>query len=86
MFRAGSNPACGLSKIQEGEDLWQWSRLETMLNAFCRSTMPQNNSIQFNDVILQITIVLNETQKFLYFWNQRINLTNLDGQWKLVKM
>ena len=24
-FCAGSNPACGVSEIRNGEDLWQWS-------------------------------------------------------------
>ena len=27
-FFAGSKPACGMSEIRHGEDLWQWSRLE----------------------------------------------------------
>ena len=26
-FCVGSNPACGVSKIHSGEDLWQWSQL-----------------------------------------------------------
>ena len=30
-FWAGSNPARGVSKICDGEDLWQWSRLEIRL-------------------------------------------------------
>ena len=40
-FWAGSNPARGVSKIRDREDIWQWSRLEVTLTAFCRSTMPQ---------------------------------------------
>ena len=40
-FCAGSNPAHGVSEIRDGEDLWQWSRLEIRLNAFRRSTIPQ---------------------------------------------
>ena len=43
----GSNTARGLSEICDGEDLWQWSRLEIRLNAFRRSTMPQK---QFNNL------------------------------------
>ena len=27
-FWAGSDPACGVSEICDGENLWQWSRLE----------------------------------------------------------
>ena len=30
-FCAGSNPARGVSEIRDGEDLWQWSRLEIRL-------------------------------------------------------
>ena len=43
-FSTGSNPACGVSAIRDGEDIWQWSRLEIRLNAFRRSTIPPNNS------------------------------------------
>ena len=35
-FSAGSNPARGVPEIRDGEDLWQWSRLEIRLNAFRR--------------------------------------------------
>ena len=44
-FCTGSNPACGMSEIQDGEDLWQWSQLEIRLNAFCQSTIPQKQFI-----------------------------------------
>ena len=40
-FCAGSNPARGVPEIRDGEDLWQWSRLEIRLNALRRSTIPQ---------------------------------------------
>ena len=30
-FCAGSSPARGVSEIRDGEDLWQWSRLEIRL-------------------------------------------------------
>ena len=40
-FRAGLNPACGVSEICNGEDLWHWSRLEIMLNVCHQSTIPQ---------------------------------------------
>ena len=46
-FCAGSNPAYGVSEIRDGEDLWQWSRLEIRLSAFCRSTIPQKQFIFF---------------------------------------
>ena len=44
-FCAGSNPACGMSEIRNGKNLWQSSRLEIRLNPFRRSTTPQK---QFN--------------------------------------
>ena len=44
-FCAGSNPARGVSEIRDGGDLWQWSRVEIRLNAFRRSTIPQNQFI-----------------------------------------
>ena len=40
-FCAGSNPVRGVSEIRDGEDLWQWSRLEIRLNTFRWSTIPQ---------------------------------------------
>ena len=33
-FCAGSNPARGVSEIRDGENLWQWSRLEIRLETF----------------------------------------------------
>ena len=42
-FCAGSNPARGASEIRDGDDLWQWSRLEIRLNAFRRSVIPQKH-------------------------------------------
>ena len=40
-FCTSSNPACRVSGIRDGEDLWQWSRLEIGLKDFRRSTIPQ---------------------------------------------
>ena len=53
-FCAGSNPARRVSAIRDGEDLWQWSRLEIRLNAFRRSTIPQK---QFIIIIIIIIII-----------------------------
>ena len=50
---AGSNPARGVSEIRDSEDLWQWSRLEIRLNAFCWSTIPQKPLI----IIIIIIII-----------------------------
>ena len=44
-FCTVSNPAHGVSEIHDGEDLWQWSRLEIRLKAFRRSTIPQKQFI-----------------------------------------
>ena len=54
-FCAGSNPAHGMSEIHDGEDLWQWSRLEIKLNAFHLSTIPQK---QFIIIIIIIIIII----------------------------
>ena len=42
---AGSNLASGVSEICDGENLWQWSRLEIGLTVFHRSTIPQKQFI-----------------------------------------
>ena len=47
-FCAGSKLAGGVSEICDGEDLWQWSRLEIRLNAFRRSTIQQKQFININ--------------------------------------
>ena len=60
-FCAGSNHARGLSEIRDGEDLWQWSRLEIRLNAFRRSTIPQK---EFIIIIIIIIIIVNEIFQF----------------------
>ena len=49
-------PVRGVSKIWDGENIWQWSRL---INAFCRSTIPQKQSI----VIIIIIIITNTPVK-----------------------
>ena len=46
-FCAGSNPSRGLSEIRDGEDIWQWFRLEIRLeirlNGLRWSTIPQKH-------------------------------------------
>ena len=56
-FCVGSNPACGVSEIHDGEDLWQWSRLDIKLNAFRRSTIPQKQSSSSLDVLNGCSLV-----------------------------
>ena len=48
-FCAGANPACGVSEIRDGEDIWKWSRLEIKLNNFRRSTITQKQFIIENN-------------------------------------
>ena len=50
-FCAGSKPARSVSEIRDGEDLWQWSRLEIRLNTFRRSTIPQKQIIIIINII-----------------------------------
>ena len=50
----GSNPARRISEIRDGEDLWQWSRLEIRLNTFRRSTIPQKQFI----IIIRINFLV----------------------------
>ena len=53
---AGSYPAHGVSEIRDGEDLWQWSRLEIRLNAFHQSTIPQKQFIIIIIIIINVAI------------------------------
>ena len=41
---AGSNSSRGVSEIPDGEDLWQWSRLEIRLSAFVGEPYRKKNS------------------------------------------
>ena len=61
---AGSNPACNVSKIGDGENLCQWSPLEIRLTVFGRSNIPQKQFI----IILIITNFRNPT--FLDFCSE----------------
>ena len=52
-FCTGSNLACGVLQVHDGEDLWQWSQLEIRLNAFFQSTIPQK---QFIIIIITVSM------------------------------
>ena len=54
-FCTVSNPAHSMLEIGNGEDLWQWSRLEIRLSTFHQSTIPQK---QFIIIILIIIIII----------------------------
>ena len=69
-FCASSNPASGVSEIRDGEDLWQWSRLEIKLKAFRRSTIPQKQFI-INQAMEQLRKVRTDIQRritCLFVW------------------
>ena len=84
-FCASSNPACSVSEIRDGEDLWQWSRLEIRLNAFRRSTIPQkqfiNSSLircyfeqtKFRKMSKHFSIYTNKFRKILLYFPIRTN-------------
>ena len=63
-FCAGSNPVCGVLEIRHGGDLWQWSQLETRLNAFHQPTIPQK---QFIIIIIIIIIIFEKDGVFSKF-------------------
>ena len=68
-FCAGSKPACGVSEIRDGEDLWQWSRLEIRLDVFRRSTIPQK---QFITILIIIIIII-----IIKYWKVNIKIRNI---------
>ena len=57
-FCTGSNPAWGMLETRDGEDLWQWSRLEIKLNAFRRSTIQKQFIIIIIIIISSYAIVI----------------------------
>ena len=96
-LNSGSNRACGVSEIRDGEDLWQWSWLEIRLNAFRRSTIPQKqfiNSIQFKyqAIVLctvkstrsyvQHILLNNKNYNILFFISMMYFLLSLSMLWK----
>ena len=84
-FCAGSNPARGMSEIHDGEDLWQWSRLEIRLNAFRRSTIPQKQFIIIMINWCQLAL-FGTRQTFLHWYCSRKSLYNISSRsWGSVK-
>ena len=55
---AGSNHACCVSEIRDGEDLWQWYWLEIRLNAFRRSTIIRKQFINSKNSSVQLSYFL----------------------------
>ena len=73
-FCTGSNPACSVSEIHNGEDLWLWSRLKIRLNAFHQSTIPQKQFII-------IIIIINIAEMMCKLVNQQ-SASEIDVWWK----
>ena len=57
-----SNPARGVTEIRDGENLWQWSRL----NAFRRSTIPQKQCTIIFQLWPLFLLTLNNPTSTLY--------------------
>ena len=71
-FCTGSNPARGVSEIHDGEDLWQWSRLEIRLNTFRRSTIPQK---QFIVIIIKHACNFSRQPSWFSAWSRKPGAT-----------
>ena len=69
-FCAGSNPARGVSKIRNREDLWQWFRLEIRLKAFHWSTISQKQFIIIHGHLL---IVFEEISSIIISRHMPVN-------------
>ena len=70
-FCAGSTTACGMLEIGDGDILWQWLRLEIMLNAFCWPTIPHKQFIISHFKNLQRGIHKIVTLQNLYISNYK---------------
>ena len=53
----GSNPACSVLEIHDGEYLWQWSRLEIRLNGFRRSTNHTTKTIHHHFMLNYLSAI-----------------------------
>ena len=91
-FCAGSNPARGVSEVRDGEDLWQWSRLEIRLNTILRSTIPQKQFIIIIIIIMHIVFLRKmffkknlEHLDSLHSWTYNGFLLNLKSVKKLLR-
>ena len=73
-FCPGSNPAHGVSEIRDGEDLWQWSRLEIRLkllllvNHFAKTTHHHHHHHH------QVSNLLTSYRMITLNWNQYLLL------------
>ena len=65
-FCPGSNPARGVLNIRDGDDLWQWSWLEIMLNTFRWSTISQKQFIIIINIIFKKFFMVKRMEKVLF--------------------
>ena len=71
-FCTDSNPACGVSDICNGEDLWQRSQLERRLNTFRWLTIPQKQFIIIKLISVPnfslIWLLISKTESEYHHW------------------
>ena len=78
-FCTGSNSARSMSEIHDGEDLWQWSRLEIRLNDFRQSAIPQKQFIIIINANFSYPLETLENHRFFMF-SAGIK-RNIDAKW-----
>ena len=66
-FCAGLNPACDISEILDGEDLWQRSWLEIRRRAFRRTAIPQKQLI---NIIFCIFVSVSASRSFYMYLSE----------------
>ena len=74
-FCASSNPALIMSDIYNAKNAWKWSLLERRLNAFCRSTMPQEHIIV--NIIAYLCVF---TCRDLFLFTPPVNIGHLESR------
>ena len=79
---AGSNPARGVLEICDGENLWQWSRLELKLKSFRRSTIPQKQFIRYNFLRFDVDI---DVDVDIIYDIGKFNRISLGWNWWIIK-
>ena len=70
-FCAGSSPARGVSEIRDGEDLWQWSRLEIRLRlSSVNHTTKTIHHHHHHHQSKGLCITVNARNGFFFIWLQ----------------
>ena len=85
-FCTGSNPARGVLEIRDGEDLWQWSRLEIRLRL-----SPVNHTTKTIHHQLRISVILSSqwnmslVRIFWVIWRKLMHTREVPDFWGLHK-